>query len=206
LDENGKEMADKVVTWSATGGTINNQGMFTAGQDVGTFVVTATVDGVSDSATVTISIGDKPVHLMVSPNSIQLGRGDTQVFSIMGFDRDGKEVPLGQVNWTATGGTIDGSGLFAAGQEEGAFEVSAVSEGIRGSASVKVTKVCLSWSGEVPPQKWVNFYTRVLSKYALRKGLKLSVQVEVSDASEGDKEEMRLALHELGLDDEVEIG
>src|SRR5262249_16380464 len=38
----------------------------------------------------------------------------------------------------------------------------------------------MAWTGEVPPQKWMNFYTRVLSKFAAARGLKLKLTVEVS--------------------------
>jgi hypothetical protein len=62
------------------------------------------------------------------------------------------------------------------------------------------------WSGEVPPQKWMNFYTKVLSRYTATPGLKLTVAVEVSPSdglSQQSLEEMRSALRELGLDDRV---
>src|SRR5436190_9167315 len=29
-----------------------------------------------------------------------------------------------------------------------------------------------AWSGDVPPQEWINFYTKVLSKFARVKGLR----------------------------------
>src|SRR5207253_1108751 len=35
----------------------------------------------------------------------------------------------------------------------------------------------LAWTGEIPPQKWMNFYTKVLSKFASASGLKLTVKV-----------------------------
>ncbi|WP_425482800.1 hypothetical protein [Caldichromatium japonicum] len=38
----------------------------------------------------------------------------------------------------------------------------------------------IRWSGEVPPQKWMNFYTKVLSRFAATPGLKLTIAVEVS--------------------------
>jgi hypothetical protein len=36
----------------------------------------------------------------------------------------------------------------------------------------------LVWSGDVPHQKWMNFYTKVLSKFAATSGLKLTLRVE----------------------------
>ena len=38
----------------------------------------------------------------------------------------------------------------------------------------------LVWSGDVPHQKWMNFYTKVLSKFAATAGLKLTLRVEVA--------------------------
>jgi hypothetical protein len=65
----------------------------------------------------------------------------------------------------------------------------------------------ITWSGEVPAQKWMNFYTRVLSKFATGTDLKLTLKVEVA-SQEGiptaKVEETKAALRELGLDDNVD--
>ena len=64
----------------------------------------------------------------------------------------------------------------------------------------------MSWTGEVPPQKWMNFYTKVLSKFAAARGLKLKLTVEVSPEGGLSKqkiEETKSALRELGLSDET---
>lgn len=66
----------------------------------------------------------------------------------------------------------------------------------------------LSWTGEVPAQKWMNFYTKVLSKFATGKGLKLKVTIDVrpdDGLSPHKVEDTRLALRELGLPDDVEV-
>ena len=64
----------------------------------------------------------------------------------------------------------------------------------------------IRWTGDVPPQKWMNFYTRVLTKFATTPGLKLTVQFDFSP-SEGvstqSLDETRSALRELGLDDQA---
>ena len=44
----------------------------------------------------------------------------------------------------------------------------------------QLTFSSMAWTGEVPPQKWMNFYTKVLSKFATTKGLKLKVSIEVA--------------------------
>ena len=66
--------------------------------------------------------------------------------------------------------------------------------------------VVLRWSGEVPSQKWMNFYTKVLSRFATTKNLRLTVSVEVSPdggVSKQSMEETKTALRELGLKDDL---
>lgn len=66
----------------------------------------------------------------------------------------------------------------------------------------------LKWTGEVTPQKWMNFYTKVLSRFAAARGLKLTVSVEASpeDGISSQKlEETKVALRELGLKDDVQL-
>ena len=65
----------------------------------------------------------------------------------------------------------------------------------------------MAWSGEISPQKWMNFYTRVLAKFATGNGLKLSVKIEVAPdggVSQQKIDETRAALRELGLNDKLE--
>lgn len=61
----------------------------------------------------------------------------------------------------------------------------------------------LTWSGDVPPPMWMNFYTKVLSKHAADRNLKLKVSFEASPTAGISKEkieETKSALRELGLD------
>jgi hypothetical protein len=62
------------------------------------------------------------------------------------------------------------------------------------------------WIGEVPPQKWMNFYTKVLAKFATQSGLKLGLRVEITpeDGISTQKvDEIKTALRELALPDDV---
>ena len=64
----------------------------------------------------------------------------------------------------------------------------------------------LTWTGEIPPMKWMNFYTKVLSKFASTRGLKLTLKVEVGPeggVSQQKIDETKSALRELGLNDDV---
>lgn len=64
-----------------------------------------------------------------------------------------------------------------------------------------------SWSGDIPAQKWMNFYTRVLAKFATSGGLSLRLEVKVEPGggvSQQQIEEVRTALRELGLNDKLD--
>ena len=64
----------------------------------------------------------------------------------------------------------------------------------------------LSWQGEIQTQKWMNFYTKVLSKYATGDGLKLTLKIEITPSEGVSKqkvEDTKVALRELGLDDSL---
>jgi hypothetical protein len=80
--------------------------------------------------------------------------------------------------------------------------------GTHSLADTPATSGTLKWTGEVTPQKWMNFYTKVLSRFAAGKGLKLTVTVEASpeDGVSSQKvEETKIALRELGLKDDVRV-
>lgn len=64
----------------------------------------------------------------------------------------------------------------------------------------------LRWSGVITPQKWMNFYTKVVSKFATTKDLKLTLKVEVlveGEIATPKIEETKVALAELGLNNDV---
>jgi hypothetical protein len=125
-------------------------------------------------------------QISILPEELELYPGEKKVLTARGLDGNGQEVSLGRVAWNATGGVIDENGVFSAGLDEGSFKATAT-------------------VGEIPHQRWTQFYNRVLTKFAVRKGLKLSVTVEISDASKEEIEEMKVTLRELGLNDEVEV-
>ncbi len=64
------------------------------------------------------------------------------------------------------------------------------------------------WAGEISPQKWMNFYTKVLSRFATSGGLKLTVSVDVEPpggTTVSKVEETKVALRELGLSEDVDL-
>lgn len=64
----------------------------------------------------------------------------------------------------------------------------------------------VTWQGDVPPQKWMNFYTKVLSKFATQAGLRIGLNVEIAPqggVSPQKVDEIKVALRELGLPDNL---
>jgi len=66
----------------------------------------------------------------------------------------------------------------------------------------------LTWSGDIPAQKWVNFYMKVLTKITTGANLQLTLRVVASSDqgfSQQKADEMQAALRELGLDPHITI-
>ncbi len=60
----------------------------------------------------------------------------------------------------------------------------------------------LSWEGELPPQKWANFYMKVLTRFATDPSLRLRIRFDVAPEagiSQTHVEEIAAALRDLGL-------
>jgi len=159
--------------------------------------------------------------LIVSPTQVNILPGKKQAFVVQGLDQYGHQIATGEIVWKAAGGTVDKDGIFSAGRDEGSFVVTATAGAVSVTASVNVANEwtgsvqpppppppgVLRWTGDIPPQKWMNFYTKVLSKFASGKGLKLSLSFEVApdDGISSQKvEETKVALRELGLNSEFE--
>jgi len=160
--------------------------------------------------------------LAITPEAPRVKPGGHITFQVKGFDQHGRPMSVAEPTWSAKGGQIDSKGGFEAGREEGEYLVEAAVGAVQARTTVLITKEevppppppppppevkGVRWSGEVPPQKWMNFYTKVLAKYATASGLKLTVTFEASP--EGGVlpqrvEETKAALRELGLDDEVQ--
>lgn len=121
------------VDWSATGGSIDAGGLFTAGSETGLYRVIATnaSTGLADTATVSIQSApstqpSEPVasvtELQVKPGSITLQPGASQAFAAQATMSDGSVVPA-TVTFAATGGTVSTAGLYTAGNSAGSYRV-----------------------------------------------------------------------------------
>jgi plastocyanin len=156
--------------------------------------------------------------LTIRPASIQIKPGETVAFTAEAADQYGHPFPVADAEWTASGGGVDRTGRFVAGADGGYFSVHAVAGAVEASADVRVVVPgtdsapvpaapgVLRWSGTVPPQKWMNFYTKVVSRFASVPDLKLTVTFEVPvspDQTKSKTDETKTALRELGLSDDV---
>jgi parallel beta-helix repeat protein len=111
------------VVWTATGGTIDAGGTYTAGRTPGTYHVIAGSTGgtVADTVPVTVTAAQL-AQVVITPATDTLAAGATQQFTTYGRTSTGDSIPTG-VSYTATGGTVSSSGLYTAGQTTGTFRV-----------------------------------------------------------------------------------
>ena len=63
------------------------------------------------------------------------------------------------------------------------------------------------WTGTIAPQKWMNFYTKVLARFATSQWLRLTLTVDIQPeggVSKAKIEQTKVALRELGMAEEIE--
>jgi uncharacterized protein YjdB len=130
------------VVWSATGGTISSSGLYTAGATPGGYVVNASADGLTGTATVTAS--SVPVaSIVVSPASVSVSVGSTLQLTALAKDAGGSALPGRTVTWTTSSSavaTVSPSGLVS-GVAVGSATITATSEGKSATAAVSVTNL-----------------------------------------------------------------
>jgi len=130
------------VEWTATGGSITPEGIYTAGSTLGHFRAVARLAGstLTDTAKVTIQSAPKLVAVKVTPETGTLAPGVAQDFSAVGL-MDDATTALVSVTWAATGGTVSATGLYTAGATAGAYRVIATETGgtLADTAAITVT-------------------------------------------------------------------
>ena len=164
----------------------------------------------------------KLTRIEISPTDILIQPGKSQGFLVKGFDQHDNLIEITGSIWESQGGTIDKKGVFKADKEEGTFKISSTVEKLTAYAEIIISKEKepprpprkpdevkkLKWSGEIQPQKWMNFYTKVLSKYVTSAALKITLNIEIDQADGISKQkidEMKTALRELGMDDDLKL-
>ena len=142
-DANGNVLTGRTVTWSSNNAaaSVNGTGLVT-GLAAGSAAITATSEGQSGTASVTVS--NVPVaSVTVSPTSASLLVGQTVQLTATPKDANGNPLTGRVVSWSSNNtsvATVDGSGLVTAGAV-GSATITAMSEGRSGTASITVTGV-----------------------------------------------------------------
>lgn len=152
-DQYGNPRTGDAVIWSVVngGGTIDADGLFTAGTTAGTYTGTVKLEsgGKSDTATVTVeSDGLSTVEVYKSDGSApaddptEVSVNGTYTFTAKAFDPHHNEITGQTFTWSVVngGGSIDSNGVFTAGTVAGTYSgtVQAATGGKTGAVSVKV--------------------------------------------------------------------
>ncbi len=125
------------ATYFATGGSITSSGLYTAGVIPGVYRVIATHPGSTKADTSTVNIAVPVatlVQLVLSPATLSITAGATQQFTVAATWSNGSTT-LPALAYSATGGTVNASGLYTAGTTAGSYRVIA-SGGGRADTSV----------------------------------------------------------------------
>jgi hypothetical protein len=111
------------VTYSATGGTITPEGLYTAGRTTGTFRVIARESGTGlrDTARITIK-APTLAQVVLTPPVVTLVEALSQQFAAYGLMNNADSVAV-SVDYSATGGSITSAGLYTAGPNTGTYRV-----------------------------------------------------------------------------------
>ena len=119
--------SNTAVTWTATGGTVSSAGLYTAPSSAGTYTVTATSAADTTkkaSATVTVT-STAAVAVSISPTSTALAPNANTTFTATVSNSSNTAV-----TWSASGGTISGTGnsiTYTAPSSTGSYTVTATS-------------------------------------------------------------------------------
>lgn len=123
------------VTWSASGGTITSNGIYTAPNTAGLYTVTATSNAdTTKSASVTVTVN--PITVTVTPATGQVLTGRTYQLNATVSGTTNKAV-----TWSTSAGSITTTGLLTAPSAVQTVTVTATSQAnstVSGTASVSV--------------------------------------------------------------------
>jgi hypothetical protein len=134
VDQNGNPYST-TFTWSASSGSVNSSGLFTGSVAGSNITVTATSNGYSGSATITVLT----LNIAVTPsNAATILVGHTSQFSASATDQFGNPYST-TFTWSASSGTINSSGLFTGTTAGTGIVITAAAQGYSGTATIDVT-------------------------------------------------------------------
>jgi len=112
------------VTYSATGGTISEAGVYQAGSVAGTYRVIATHAASSRADTSEVRVVAPSVtKVEINPERVTVETAGSAQFAASATLSDGRSSTTEPVTWSATGGTITSGGRYTAGTGTGTFRV-----------------------------------------------------------------------------------
>ncbi len=171
------------LTWTATGGTVDSRGRYTAGAASGVFTVRATApNGVRDSATINITGGGASpsiVRVTVTPDSTTIQTGTTLQLTATAKLSDSSTVTPA-LSWTASLGTIASSGLFTAPATAGVATII----GASANGKADTSRVTVSANPAPPPTVTAITVTPATATLASGATQQLTARATLSDGTD----------------------
>jgi acetyl esterase/lipase len=141
-DASGQVLSGRAITW--TSGTpsivsVNGVGLVTGVAVGGPVTITASSEGRSGSAQVTVT--SQVASVNISPAAVWLGPGQSQLLTATVRDAANNILTGRQVTWTSSGSgtaSVSLAGVVTAGSAGGLVTITAASEGRSGTAQVSV--------------------------------------------------------------------
>ena len=147
-DSDNEIISGKTFNWSSSNtlvATISASGL-ARGVSAGSTTITASVDGKSGTATLTVTEPPPPPPVVdrvtVSPSSPSIEKGETQQFTASAYDSDNEIISGKTFNWSSSNtlvATISASGL-ATGVGAGSTTIKASVDGKSGTTTLTVTE------------------------------------------------------------------
>ena len=141
-DQSGAPMAGKTVAWASANASIasvSNDGILTA-QSPGTASISASVEGKSGTATVTVAI-PAVFAVTIAPLAAPVVAGQSVALAVVVSDKNGNAISGRKVNFNSSAplvATVDANGQLSA-RSPGPTTITAASDGVSGSLAVTVT-------------------------------------------------------------------
>jgi uncharacterized protein YjdB len=141
LDASGTVMSDRAISWTTSNpavAAVNASGLVT-GVAAGTATITATSEGKSSNATITVTQVVARVDL--TPSSVSLQAGQSRQLVAVARDPQGNVVTGRLVSWASDNSavaTVDGGGNVTT-SKTGVATITATIDGVKGTAKITVT-------------------------------------------------------------------
>ncbi|MBD2666220.1 WD40 repeat-containing protein [Richelia sinica FACHB-800] len=142
IDQYGNDITISQINWKASQGIIDNQGLYTAGNQEEKVIIQASVGDISTLVEVEIREPSRLTRIEISPPSMILLPGKSCYFSIKGYDQRHEEMSVNNITWRTTDGSIDKYGNFSTfDYQKGICQVSAKVSNLTVTAEVNVPVV-----------------------------------------------------------------